>query len=226
MLAEIWQRFLLSLILLSQDVCEQHSLVTVPDQSLTADPARRAALKAQFGGAVIEPNVTEPSVTTNQRSRATTQEEAYASMSIDSVRITRRINCLDGQPYDFTRFSRRFEMPSSSPTPPPTLPLPPPAHRSKEERLRKQFDAIHKYFSMTLRREGLHGTLRQPTDEEILEVGLPLVPEHDDPNERADEFMISAIDLALLQKLLAEHASTQRMYSGCPKHDHSSQHTT
>lgn len=190
---------------------EQHPLMTAPDQPLTKDPARRAALKAQFGGAVIEPSVTEPSVTTNRRSRATPQEEADASMSTDGIRITRRLSILDGQPYDFSRISRRFGMPLSPPTPPPTRPPPPPPPRSKEERLRAQLDAIRDYFSITLRMEGLHRTLRQPTDEEILEVGLPLVPEHEDPTERANMSMVFTIDAALLQKLLAEHASTQRM---------------
>lgn len=194
-----------------QDTGEQHPLATAPAQPLTKDPARRAALKAQFGGAVIEPSVTEPSVTTNRRSRATPQEEADASMSTDVVRITRRLSILDGQPYDFSRFSQRFGMPSSPPTPPPTRPPPPPPPRSKEERLRAQLDAIRTYFSITLRMEGMHRTLRQPTDEEILEVGLPLVPEHEDPTERANMSMVVTIDAALFQKLRAEHASTQRM---------------
>lgn len=196
----------------SQDTGEQHPLATAPAQPLTKDPARRAALKAQFGGAVIEPSVTDPSVTTNRRSRATPQEEADASMSTDGVRINRRLSILDGQPYDFSRFSQRFGMPSSPPTPPPpTRPPPPPPPRSKEERLRAQLDAIRDYFSITLRMEGLHSTLRQPTDEEILEVGLPLVPEHEDPTERANMSMVLTIDAALLQKLLAERPSPQRI---------------
>ncbi|QRK05535.1 hypothetical protein JQX13_36050 [Archangium violaceum] len=72
-------------------------------------------------------------------------------------------------------------------------------------------DAIRSYFSITLRMKGLHWTLRQPTDEEILEVGLPLVPDQEDPTGRDDIRMVPAIDEALLQKLLAEHASTQSM---------------
>lgn len=190
-----------------QDTGEQHPLATAPAQPLTKEPAHRAALKAQFGGAVIEPSVTEPSVTTNRQSRATPQEEADTSMSTDGVRITRRLSILNGQPYDFSRFSRRFGMPSS----PPTRPPPPPLPRSKEERLRAQLDAIRDYFSRTLRMEGLHSTIRQPTDEEIMEVGLPLVPEHEDPTERANMSMVLTIDAALLQKLLAERAIPQRM---------------
>jgi len=186
----------------SQDTGKHQSLTTAPDQSLTTDPTRRAALKAQFGGAIIAPSAAEPSVTNNMRSRATHQEETDHSVSTDGVRITRRLNSLDGQPYDFTR---RFGMRPSPPTPPltPTTPSPPPP-RSKEERLRVQLDAIRDFFLMTLRMKGLYGTLRHPTDEEILEVGLPFVPEHEDPNEHTERYMIPDIDEALLQKLLAE----------------------
>ncbi|RKH00489.1 helix-turn-helix domain-containing protein [Corallococcus sp. CA047B] len=99
---------------------------------LTMNPARRAALKAKFGGTELE-----PSDATKKQEGATPPPNSGGNL------FPRRLPIFDGQPYDFTVLGT---------PPPPRPPLPPaPPPRSKEDRLRAQFPVIRSIVASELR---------------------------------------------------------------------------
>ncbi len=157
---------------------------------LTTDPARRAALKAKFGGAALE-----------SRDAAKKQEDTTPPVSPEGSLFPKRLHIFDGQPYDFT-------VPGTPPPPrPPPPPAPPP--RSKEERLRAHLPQIRGWIQFIAQDRKL-GRPRDVTDEEILEVGLALAFEDEELDGRANAMMSVAVGMALIEKLCAERDGVPR----------------
>ncbi|QQR42263.1 helix-turn-helix domain-containing protein [Myxococcus xanthus] len=176
----------------SEDVREQESEQpqdTAEHVPLTTNPARRAALKAKLGVADLEPS-----------NALKKQESAVPAPSPNGDLFPKRLLLFNGQPYDFS-------VPGTPPPArPPPAPAPPP--RSKEERLRDHIPEIRGWIQYMAKDRNL-GLLRVVMDEEIFEVGLPLVPDAEDLDVRAKGTMTISVAQLLVEKLRAEPAMEQ-----------------